>query len=48
MLLRLRSVDWVWTVLADDVGVVVTHVMAKALETQANHMDQRAETSTTQ
>ncbi|KAK0827817.1 hypothetical protein LTR91_002269 [Friedmanniomyces endolithicus] len=26
----------------------VTHVMAKALETQANHMDQRAETSTTQ
>ncbi|TKA68481.1 hypothetical protein B0A55_08937 [Friedmanniomyces simplex] len=26
----------------------VTHVMAKALETQANHMDQRAEASTTQ
>ena len=25
----------------------VTHVMAKALETQASHMDQRAETSTT-
>ena len=28
--------------------IVVTHVMAKALETQATHMDQRAETSTAQ
>lgn len=27
---------------------LVTHVMAKALETQASHMDQRAETSSLQ
>jgi len=48
VLSRLRSVDRGLGRFADDVGVVVTHVMAKALETQANHMDQRAETSTTQ